>query len=748
MNTHGTMAIACMATVMSLCTSQTAHSQKSATCEECCRGVPQVSQFAFPSIVGTSWEVLGTDRVVHVFDVSACSTQAPGTWNPPVYEHPDWTRDKLGTVFGVTLDGAGNIYVAQTSIYNDYWSGTGLPSDYLGTVGGGVPGAILKLDSVTGAPSLFCTLPNVDPCTPGPTCAPGLGNLTYSCEHDCIYVTNFEDGRIYRVSMTGTLLEAYSFVNQAIQPPTADPADPVGLAPWGTRTWAVAVAGDRLYFSVVRADLAWFPGFPSPSPMPAPAPFNEVWSIPLAPGTGAFAGAVPTLEISVPYCGTGLWITTYSAQNIMSNPISDLAFDSDCCMYLAERTMLGLDSAAHESRLLKYCKDGAGQWQPSANTFETGNVVGPGTNAPESSAGGVGVDASGCSLVWASADYMTSVVPYYYGAIGLPTTGGVNTNGLIIDYNANLADFDKSEVGSVEVACQAATACFTISNQKILCPLPDEPGGSGSGCYTWTFNLTNNSPFSAKYVWIPLHPTPTSPITLNPNYVNLLAQDGSLLDPGETTTISVQICGGAPGDSFCIQLALEQANFMDCCFGGVDEVCLTLPECDCGQLRDQAISSVYCDDTSDPATVTFTYCFTLDNLSGESMDQVIFVPFDGEQAYFFKDFWFLPPLASGASQSMCLQVVNARPGSQFCFHVVLMHPGEDCCCEFEKCITVPDCSVTRNPCDFNGDGVVDGQDLGQLLGSWGPCQGCPWDLNGDGQVNGADLGILLGWWTT
>ncbi len=48
-----------------------------------------------------------------------------------------------------------------------------------------------------------------------------------------------------------------------------------------------------------------------------------------------------------------------------------------------------------------------------------------------------------------------------------------------------------------------------------------------------------------------------------------------------------------------------------------------------------------------------------------------------------------------------------------------------------------------HPADLNGDGVVDGADLGILLNSWGPCAGCAADLNGNGFVNGADLGILL-----
>lgn len=56
------------------------------------------------------------------------------------------------------------------------------------------------------------------------------------------------------------------------------------------------------------------------------------------------------------------------------------------------------------------------------------------------------------------------------------------------------------------------------------------------------------------------------------------------------------------------------------------------------------------------------------------------------------------------------------------------------------CATAP-----TNPIDLNGDGVVNGADLGILLGAW--TQSGPTDLNGDGTTNGADLGILLGSWS-
>ncbi len=47
--------------------------------------------------------------------------------------------------------------------------------------------------------------------------------------------------------------------------------------------------------------------------------------------------------------------------------------------------------------------------------------------------------------------------------------------------------------------------------------------------------------------------------------------------------------------------------------------------------------------------------------------------------------------------------------------------------------------------DIDGDGCVNGRDLGILFGDWG-MQGSPGDFNADGTVDPADLGILLANW--
>jgi predicted outer membrane repeat protein len=54
------------------------------------------------------------------------------------------------------------------------------------------------------------------------------------------------------------------------------------------------------------------------------------------------------------------------------------------------------------------------------------------------------------------------------------------------------------------------------------------------------------------------------------------------------------------------------------------------------------------------------------------------------------------------------------------------------------------------PGDSNGDGVVDGRDLGEVLSNWGPCTYTPCyeDFNLDGVINGGDLGVLLNNWGT
>lgn len=55
-------------------------------------------------------------------------------------------------------------------------------------------------------------------------------------------------------------------------------------------------------------------------------------------------------------------------------------------------------------------------------------------------------------------------------------------------------------------------------------------------------------------------------------------------------------------------------------------------------------------------------------------------------------------------------------------------------------------STSDDPADLNNDGAVASDDLGILLGAWGPCEACAADLDADGIVDGADLAMLLAAW--
>lgn len=59
------------------------------------------------------------------------------------------------------------------------------------------------------------------------------------------------------------------------------------------------------------------------------------------------------------------------------------------------------------------------------------------------------------------------------------------------------------------------------------------------------------------------------------------------------------------------------------------------------------------------------------------------------------------------------------------------------------------CAEPGGPADLNGDGLVDGADLGLLLAAWGAVGGGgrSADLDASGVVDGADLGLLLAAWT-
>ncbi|MEM1134904.1 MAG: hypothetical protein AAGI07_03620, partial [Bacteroidota bacterium] len=133
----------------------------------------------------------GSDYVVGKIDIRNRSSAPLGTnWLASMYHHPDWTRNRLGHVFGIALTNSGAIFVSATNVYLQ---------QALGSLGAG---GIYKLDQATGAVEDFKSLS----LTSGT-----LGNMCYDVTNDQLFVSGSVDKKIFRLDPNdGTLLSTYT----------------------------------------------------------------------------------------------------------------------------------------------------------------------------------------------------------------------------------------------------------------------------------------------------------------------------------------------------------------------------------------------------------------------------------------------------------------------------------------------------------------------------------------------------------
>ncbi|HEX7879621.1 MAG TPA: hypothetical protein VF720_09445, partial [Candidatus Eisenbacteria bacterium] len=374
---------------------QPPHPEVCAACasppDTCCARAPKFLQ-AEPApslspnvLVGTRNESTPTPYAVTVYDLGSPTPTEDVEWTTiSRYNGPGagWLTSQLGTVFGLTLDEYGNIFVTHASCYD---------GDQVGTIPGAGPGAVYRIDANTGGVTTFCRLPNYpDPNVIAGQNYPALGNISYDCRHKQFFVTNLEDGRIYRIKpngpngVTGTIQEVFDPGVADTGPtnyltPIGSVPSP-GWAPLGERLWGVQWHMDRVYYGV------WIEDISAPSSTLA----NEVRSVALN-AAGAFVTSSDQHE---------LYVQPLSPWDY-SMPVSDISFHTDGRMLLGER---GIDNTTatspHNARSLEYRCEG-GCWV-SANQYQVG-VCCAGAN----SAGGVDYDhfpytGSQLGRVWSS----------------------------------------------------------------------------------------------------------------------------------------------------------------------------------------------------------------------------------------------------------------------------------------------------------------------------------------------------------
>jgi len=256
---------------------------------------------------------------------------------PPL--RTEFTAKDIGHVFGLAFDtlpaderGTPGLYAAATSAFGLYIvgpdsDGDGQPDRLMkgapgarfmeglfGPAPGGGAGAIWKIDSVTGAVSLYAELVNNG--------GPGIGGLAFDGLSRSLYVSDLDTGLIHQLKGSGSGAGLAEFdhglqgrplagkdgvaddgLRLDITSPSFDTANPAtwGLTQAARRIDGMAVQGRRLYYTVAEGP--------------------EVWSVGLA-DDGSFLGDA-RIEVSVTASEAGI--------------ISGIAFDNKGAMVLAMR---------------------------------------------------------------------------------------------------------------------------------------------------------------------------------------------------------------------------------------------------------------------------------------------------------------------------------------------------------------------------------------------------------------------------
>ncbi|MCC6724159.1 MAG: hypothetical protein IT258_06575, partial [Saprospiraceae bacterium] len=256
--------------------------------------------------------------VMGIVDVRNYQSATPLVhWPAPMIHHPDWKAARMGEVFGIAIDKDNNIYVTATNVYQNLSSF--YPSGSAGKAG------VYKISALDGSVSDFVTTENNIFLNPVGTkkmlnsfTGPGLGNICYDVAHLQFFVSNFEDGNIYRIAAPGNTADPLGGEVLSRFDPFNPDALVAGPECLGERIWGVGVYGGRLYFGVWNNDMS-----------NAGLVDNQIFSIALD-ATGNFTGS-PLLEITLP-TRIDPW---YGA---MTNPVTDIEFSNSGKMLIAERS--------------------------------------------------------------------------------------------------------------------------------------------------------------------------------------------------------------------------------------------------------------------------------------------------------------------------------------------------------------------------------------------------------------------------
>jgi gliding motility-associated-like protein len=321
-----------------------------------------------------------------------------------MYHHPSWHVDSIGNVFGITMDRCGNTYICASSNYSSgYFIEPGIVR--YGNIGGGAEsiqaaGTVYKIDGMTGQASVFAVLPQQayafqqincegSPNNGDRNTGPALGNIVFSPNTRQFYVSNFEDGRIYRLNENGIILDSFD--------PLAYDGGSPGPPPMKDLPYGLDVSPDgaRLFFGTSTDGLT-------------PNVFASLYSLGLNTD-GSFVGAVNNTSLPPGanwdnFTGGETLHFSFMDLELSQFSISDLEFTPSGKLLAGIRIGCGTlhSSYNHGGRAILLSQDATGLFSVLDGTIHTGY---------ESSIGGSLESYGGVSV------YQSPAVPTYQFAI-------------------------------------------------------------------------------------------------------------------------------------------------------------------------------------------------------------------------------------------------------------------------------------------------------------------------------------------
>ncbi|AQG77906.1 hypothetical protein AWR27_00175 [Spirosoma montaniterrae] len=332
-----------------------------------------------------------------------------------------------------------------------------------------------------------------------------MGDICYDRTNNQFFVSNFSDGKIYRLNATGAILDSYQAPGTSAW--FANPVDPD--APLSTSAsistnlpWALAVKNGRLYYSTwkVNRNKPYGSDYSNTSD-------TRIRSVALN-ANGTINSATDIEEFDVP-----------ARQKEF---ITDIAFTQDGTkMLLAGRTMISdAGTYVHDAHVYVY--------QGSTTNFTLANRINPGTSSTPNTYdayGGIDVaplnGQSDITLVFSAGDMITSDGPHGLQVTNLTTVGSItngNLGGKVSSFRAvpyvpgydGTGDDIKGAGGDVEVynyiplscsltltvtpgTCNSATNQYTLSGNVNLTATAGGTATITDGLYSTTVTVPSGA---------------------------------------------------------------------------------------------------------------------------------------------------------------------------------------------------------------------------------------------------------------